>query len=414
MNLIKTSALSFMATIIKILSGIIINKAVAVFIGPAGLAVIGQFQNISQIAMTLARGGINNGVTKYIAEYGSNNSKTVSHISTAAAMTTACSIFVGVICIYSSSYIAENWLHEVALSYVVVVLGVTLIFFSLNQLLLSILNGLREIKKFILINIIQSLFSLVFTSLLIFFWRLDGALIALVTNQSIIFFIIIWLLRKHEVIKLKNFLNKFNTVEAKKLLTYSSMALTTAATVPVSQMIVRNYIVDNVGLEGAGYWQAVLFISTTYLMVVTTALTVYYLPRLSEINNKSELRQEILSGFKIIVPVVIIMSLSVFILRDFIVWVLFSGEFSAMRNLFKWQLLGDTIRISALLFAYIMHAKAMRDLYIITEIVFSFLFVFFSFFFISIYGLEGAVMAYAANYTLYFIVISYKTREKWL
>ena len=70
MTLIKTSVLSFIATAIKMLSMLAINKAVAVFIGPTGLALIGQFQNFTQLGMTVAQGGINAGVTKYTAEYG--------------------------------------------------------------------------------------------------------------------------------------------------------------------------------------------------------------------------------------------------------------------------------------------------------------------------------------------------------
>ncbi|EJG0004581.1 O-antigen flippase, partial [Vibrio parahaemolyticus] len=45
MNLIKTSFLTLIATAIRLISGLVINKAISVFIGPSGLALIGQFQN---------------------------------------------------------------------------------------------------------------------------------------------------------------------------------------------------------------------------------------------------------------------------------------------------------------------------------------------------------------------------------
>ncbi|MCV5857016.1 O-antigen flippase, partial [Escherichia coli] len=64
MTLVKTSLLSLIATFFKMLSGLVINKVVSVYIGPAGLAVIGQFQNFSQLVQIAAQGAINNGVVK--------------------------------------------------------------------------------------------------------------------------------------------------------------------------------------------------------------------------------------------------------------------------------------------------------------------------------------------------------------
>ena len=49
MTLIKTSVLSAIATIIKIISGFVINKVVAIYVGPSGLAIIGQLQNFMEL-----------------------------------------------------------------------------------------------------------------------------------------------------------------------------------------------------------------------------------------------------------------------------------------------------------------------------------------------------------------------------
>lgn len=41
MNLLKTYALSFAVTSIKMLSGLVVNKAIAVYLGPSRIALIG-------------------------------------------------------------------------------------------------------------------------------------------------------------------------------------------------------------------------------------------------------------------------------------------------------------------------------------------------------------------------------------
>jgi len=69
MTLIKTSILSGIATLIKVLTSFLLNTIIAVYIGPAGLAYIGQFQNFSQFVISVATGAIDQGVVKYSAEY---------------------------------------------------------------------------------------------------------------------------------------------------------------------------------------------------------------------------------------------------------------------------------------------------------------------------------------------------------
>ena len=413
MTLVKTSILSFIATAIKMIAGLVINKAVAVYIGPAGLALVGQFQNFSQLVMTAAQGAINSGVTKYAAEYGKDNDRIPILFSTAAKISLFSSVVVGAGIVLFSNYASLHFLKSEDYSYVFVIFGFTIVLFVVNNLLLSILNGLKEIKTWVMINIIQSIYSLIFTTLLIMFLGLDGALIALVTNQSVIFLIVLWMLRKHQVIKLSNFKGVFDKPEAKKLGGFALMALTSAATVPVSHLIVRNYLGENLSWDDAGYWQAIWYISTMYLMVVTTTLSIYYLPKLSEITDKAELRKELLQGYKIIMPIVIVMSITIFLLKDFIIWLLFTKDFAPMRELFLWQLVGDVMKLAAWLIAYLMLAKAMTKTFITTEIAFSLSFVLLSIWFVDQYGLVGMSYSFAVNYTLYFFVMIYVTKSEW-
>lgn len=401
MTLVKTSLLSLIATFFKMLSGLVINKAVSVYIGPAGLAVIGQFQNFSQLVLIAAQGAINNGVVKYTAEYGKESEKLPSLFSTSIRISFTTSIVVGCILAIFSNFFSLKILDDVQYQFVFIIFGFTIILFVLNGLFLSIINGLKEIRSYIKINIIQSIYSLIFTSLLIYFFGLKGALIALATNQSIIFFITLFMLRKHEVITWKKFTSSFDRKISKNLFSYSAMAITSAIMVPTSQFIIRDYIGTTQGLDQAGYWQGVWYISTTYLMIVTTALSTYYLPRLSEITSKQELKKEILQGYKILLPIVIGCGLIIYLLRDFIIYLLFSDSFAPMKPLFTWQIIGDVFKIASWLLAYVMVAKSLTKAFIITEISFSLSFVFISIMLINSYGAIGATIAYSVNYILY-------------
>lgn len=90
------------------------------------------------------------------------------------------------------------------------------------------------------------------------------------------------------------------------------MALTSILTVPLTNFILRNYIGNVIGWSQAGYWQAIWYISSMYLMVITTALNIYYLPRLSEIKDKKEIKKELLNGYVLIIPFIVLLTLGIF------------------------------------------------------------------------------------------------------
>jgi PST family polysaccharide transporter len=147
-------------------------------------------------------------------------------------------------------------------------------------------------------------------------------------------------------------------------------------------------------------------------MLVTTTLGVYYLPRLSEIQDNKELRKEIFSGYKIIMPIVIVASLVIFLLKEYVVLIAFSKNFMPMIDLFAWQLIGDVIKIASWLLAYLMLAKAMTKVFIYTEVLFSALFVLLCILFVNNFGLIGITYAFSLNYFLYLVVMIFIFRKR--
>lgn len=405
MTLIKTSVLTAISTIIKVITAFVINKVLAIYVGPSGLAVIGQLQSFNSIVMTFANGAITSGVVKYTAEYREDIAQKSKFFSTAIVITLICSIIVGLLLNLFSSYLSTFILKSDEYTNIFVIFGFSIILFALNTLLMAILNGQKEIKKYIAVNIVSSLFSLGFTSLLIVSFGLMGALYALVVNQSVIFFVTLAFVVKSSWFKLEYFKQNVDKQSLIKLGKYSAMALTSALTVPVSHLIVRNYIGENLSWEDAGYWQGIWYISSMYLMVITSSLSIYYLPRLSEIKDSSELKKEILNGYKIILPIVSVLALGIYIFRELVIEIAFTEKFIPMIELFKWQLVGDVIKIVSWLLGYVMLAKAMTKIFIYTEVVFSILFVLLSIFFIDNFGLIGITYAFSLNYLLHLIMM---------
>jgi polysaccharide transporter, PST family len=406
MNLIKTSFFSGIAVGFQVISAFVISKVVAIYIGPSGLALIGQFQNFSSIVQSFANGGITQGIVKYVAEYREDIEQKKKILSTAVVISLSCSVIIGILLFFFRHILALKLLKNVDFSDVFVIFSFTIILFALNILLLSVLNGQREIKKYVSINICTSVLNLLIVSLLIYFFGLHGAFIALVINQSVIFFVTLGLVVKSKWFLLQNFIGGINKKYFTLLFKYCAMAITTSLTVPVAQMVIRNYIGGNFSWSEAGFWQAITKISDVYLLLITTTLSVYYLPKLAELKDAGQIKKEILSGYKIILPIASILALGIFFCKKEIMYILFTPKFSPMLPLFKFQLLGDVLKIGAWLLGYIMIAKAMTKTYITTEVIFSISYIVFSIIGLRFFGLQGVTMAFALNYLIYWLIMT--------
>lgn len=410
MTLIKTSFLTAISTIITVISAFIINKVVAIYAGPTGLALIGQLKDFVTMLTNISNGAITQGIVKYTAEYQTIEKK--QKIFSTSIIISLISSFVIAIGLFGfSNYLSELILKDVQYGNIFLLFGLTIFLFALNTILISILNGQKEIKKYVLVNIVNSVIVLILTSFLIINFNIKGALYALVINQSIVFFITLLFVIKSPWFKWEYFKQGIDKDSLIKLSKYSLMAITTALVAPISFLIIRNYIGENLGWNNAGYWQGIWYISSMYLLVVTTSLSVYYLPKLSEIQDKNELKKEIFSGYKVIIPIVIFIALVIYLLKEYVILIAFNDKFMPMIELFKWQLIGDVIKIASWLLSYLMLAKAMTKIFIITEILFSFLFVMFSILFINNFGLIGITYAFTINYILYFFTVLFIFRR---
>ena len=407
MNLLKTSALNGVAVLIKTATMFILNKILAVYVGPGGYAAIGQFQNFIQMVTTFAGSAINTAVIKYTAEYHEDETKQRAIWKAAGSSVLIFSFIFSLIILIFQKQLSLYIFQTTAYQSVFVWFAAFLVLFNLNALFLAILNGKKEILKLVVANIAGSILSLLVTGFLAVQYHLYGALIALSIYQSIAFFVTLFLCYKANWFNISYLFGKIEPHIAKKFAAFALMALVSAVCVPLSQMVIRTYLTQEFGLNYAGYWEAMIRLSAAYLMLVTTTLGVYYLPRLAELTHLDEIKKEVYLGYKFIFPLAVIGGLSVYLLRDWIIALLFSQAFMPMRDLFLWQMIGDSLKIGSWILAYLMLAKAMTKLFVTTEILFALSSVGLTYLFTKLFGFEGVSIAHLVNYALYWLVMSY-------
>lgn len=403
MKLIKTSFFSGIITLIRISSGFISSKVIAIYTGTSGVALVGAFSNFISIVLTFANGAINTGVIKYTAEYGEDKDKLKSLFSTSLKISLYCSGTVGVLLLLLASFFSNLVFVSEEYSNLIRVFGGTIILYSLNSLLIAILNGKKQIRVYTIVNTIGSIVSLLFTLFLVYYFKLDGALYALVLSQSIVFFVTVFMITKSDWFDINYFKNRFDVDVFKKLSHFSLMAIVTALTIPLSQIVIRSMLIGRLGVDAAGIWQGMMRISDGYLMLITSSLATYYLPKLASLHTDKELRTEIIHGYKIILPAVFFSCIVIYFLRFFIIKVLYTSDFSSMSDLFFYQLLGDFFKMGSWILGYLLLAKSMTKLFIITEILFSLLYITLGFVCVEYFGLVGVTIAFAINYFFYLI-----------
>lgn len=403
---LKASFFSAFSTSLKIITVLVIGKVVAVKSGASGMAIYGQLLNFVAIIIVVSGGAINDGVIKYVSEYKETNTEVLKKLfSTALKYLLYCSIVVGSILILFSKTLSLYVLKSIDYQMIFVLLGSTIFLYGLNNLLLAILNGYKNFMKFNFINIFINIISLLITLILIYIYDLFGALLGVVLNQSLLFVFTIYFLRNEKWFLVENFKEKFDIKIFKLLLKYASFGLLTVAFVPIVNFTIRNIIIENLSITAAGQYEFVTRISSSALVFFALTVSTYYLPRISEIFSKQELKNEITSTYKIMIPISLFILMMVYFFRFFIISLLASEDFYECEGLFLFQLTGVFLRLIAQISGFVLLAKAKIKEIILLEFVFNIFYIFTTLYAVKSYGLIGCAYAYLVYNFIYVIVV---------
>jgi O-antigen/teichoic acid export membrane protein len=404
-NLFKITSLNSVSVLIKIAAGLVTSKILAVFVGPSGMALVGNFRNFTGSIESLSTLGFQNGIIKYLAENKEDNAKVSKIICTVLIATLAIIILISSYLLLYPDVLNHQIFGTNDFQFILKILAILLPFYGLYILFLSILNGLGRFKNVVFINIIGNIFGLILSIFLIIKFKTIGALLSIIVSPSLLFFVTVYYLNKDfSIIKNINF-NNFDFKIIKNLSSYSLMTLASAIISPIIYIAIRNHIIADFGIEQAGFWETITRISSYYLLFITSILGIYYLPKLSIAKNNFETKTIFWSFYKSLIPIFIVGLICIYFLRFFIIKTLFTAEFQPVTSLFFWQLIGDLLKVCSWILAFNLLARKRTIVYLITEMFSFFLTYIFSIYFLQLFGIEGIVMAHALTYFVYLLVL---------
>ena len=405
-QLFKISSLNSLSVIFKIGIGLITSKLLAVFVGPSGMALVGNLRNFLTSLESISTLGFQNGIIKYTAENGKNENELTKIIATVFIS------LLGIVIVLSGVlfFFATFWNKVIFgnnFDYVIIfkVSALALPWYAISVFMLAVINGLGQFKKVIWINITGNAVGLLVSIGMILQYETLGALLSLVISPALMFFVMFYFINK-EINFFKTIrLHQYDFQIIKNLSSYSLMAFVSSVLGPLVFLVIRKNVIEIVGLEQAGFWETITRISTYYMLFVTTILSVYFLPKLAVAQNNLETKKVFWSFYKMILPVFIVGLVIVYFLRFFIVNLLFTNAFLPVTTLFFWQLTGDVLKVASLILGYQFFAKKLTLAFIISELFSLTVLYLSSLYFINEFGIQGIVMAQAFDNFVYLVVL---------
>ncbi len=406
-----TSANAFLVAV-RMGFSLITQKIFAIYVGADGIAQVGDLKNIISFLEQFSILGTSNGLVKYIAENKHNKNQLNNLFSTTFIFAVIASLISFVILFFCSELLNDFIFGtDGNYEYVFKILSFLVPFVGINAILGSLINSLSKYKLYSRLNLFAIVVSTLVIVILTITNGIGGALLAVCIIPIIQFMSYLIFFSKESMVYI-NLSKLFSSSSFKnKLLSYSFMTLIVVFFINVTDVFIRNLIEKSVGKSDAGYWTAMTSMSKIYMQFLAAIFPLYILPKYSNIRNSFEFRKEVTMIYKMLLPLIIFGMLFVYVFRNFLIRSLYTEDFLAMANLFRWQLLGDFIKFIGIVLSYQFLAKRQIGYFVFTELLSVFLFYIFSVYFINIYGTEGIVIAHFARYIIYLLVVLYIMRN---
>lgn len=415
MSLIKATIFSSYATVINAISKLVLNKLLAIYVGPAGYSIIGQFQNFIAMMSAIGTAGVSSGVTKLTAEFANDKSKQINIWSTSFALGISMSVIVGVIVAFFYNDISKKIFTNDLYSQVVLAFALIMPLLAIYTLTISILTGLQLFKISANINVAFSLLSMLSAGVGAVYFGISGVLYSIIVTYITVGLLTLFVIIRMESIKVKFTALHIDPQFIKLLLAFTLMSVITSITGPLSFLYIRQNLIIQYGLHDTGMWDAMNRISGMIMLFIAAPLNMYLLPKLSSLKSKLDITSEILGVYRLGIPIIVPLLIAVYFFRDGIILILFTKDFSPMESLFAAQLIGDFFKSVSMVISYYFLSKSLLRNFVALEVFFQTLLVCLTVFMtIGSDSIASAVGAYAitsATCSVFYVVIFLRLRR---
>lgn len=381
---------------VRMLCSFISIKVTAVYLGPAGLALIAQFSGFVSLFQSVLGEGLVTGITRLSAEHPTDPARQRAIYATALRMGAAMALGVGLVLAVAAPWVAQWLLKDEKYTWLIRLSGIAIAAAMLADVLQSALAAGKEIHLIAYAVITSTVVGLVIFASLSVGWGIAGGLtgvfLVLVMSAAVS---ALFIHARSGVLKLAFFLGRFQWSECRRILSFYPMLVVNGALPPLALILVRDTLTQAHGLETTGLWQATWRLSEAYQAVLLSSISLYFMPSMGErVHQPVALQRHVIRSLLTAMAVTASLAGVLFLMRDFVVQIVFSEAFSAVSGFLALQLIGDVLKIGGWILAMVLVALIRTGWFIFLTAVAAAVFVGAAKLLVPGMGVEGALWAY--------------------
>ena len=399
------TALNGVAQLVKAISTLVINKVVVITLGSSALLFVGNLKSVLSILQQISGAGIYEGAVNYITgEY--NDRPTFILQASLSLMLIGFLISIALYFVFFDQLYALLQLSEDNSNlhlWLTCGLLLSLLCFVLYTLMQSFFHGLKSYKIIVRSTLISSLLTLGLSIPLIYYFNTLGLMVSVFIPSVSLLLTYLFHSRCALSFGRTLFGTPFRFHIFKPILSFTVMSAVAAMVFPTVLIVIRSLLVEHVGVQLASYWEGYSRISLFISSLAISSISLYYLPKLVEANTGQVLFKVVLWGVKFLTIVALPVLIIILLLASYVIPMLYSSSFLDAIFLLKWELLGTYFKLLSFSVSFIMIAKKLTTVFVMSELISGLLFLGLSMFFIDKYGVVGASIAFAGTYFFYLL-----------
>ena len=323
-------------------------KVTAVVLGPAGLVLVAQFAGLVTLLQSMLGQGLVTGSVRQAAACGADREARRRIQATALRMGAALAGVAALVLAAGAGPLAAWLLADRAWAPLIALAALAVAAAIWTDVLHGALGVAKEVGLIARSTIVATLLGLALFAGATHLWGLSGALAASVVNSlgaaAVATATLHWGSRGTA---LRDFVGPFDRAACRQILGVYPMLIVHGAVTPLALILVRDTLASHLGLEAAGLWQAAWRLSEAYLALIISSVTLVFMPSLGErAGQPLAQRRQILRTLAAATAVTATAAAGVYLLREGIVRVVFSGGFEPVAALMPVQLAGDVLKIA--------------------------------------------------------------------
>ena len=399
--LLRVVSANSLVIAIRLTITLAIQRILAKSLEEYGIAKIGDLRNILAMLTSFTSMGIFNGMVKFVSQNENEPSQLKELLSTSFIFALFGSLISSLVLAVFAKIFSVWFFDGPDFADVFYILAVIAPAIGLQRIFNAVVHGMSRVKKYAIIELVAYIISAILTLAGLYFNHLKGVLLAISIGPLIQLLTLVFIFGKTLKPLITSIKPKWHGHFGNALLAFTLMSFVSNILLNSVEIYLREVLERSLNINEAGYWTAITNISKNYMVFSTALFSLYVIPKFAKITTGLDFKTEVLYIYKTLLPLFGVGMLLIFVFRDFVVQLIYPN-FEGMEPLFKWQLLGDFVRLAAVVVAHQFLAKKMIRSFIASEIVSMILFFGLSLILIPIFGTEGVVMSHFVRYVIYF------------